>query len=91
MYRTKGGENMLFEKLDRERLGEMVLRLPLSSHHLDHKKVQYTVKDYIIPEKGDLEGQFIRDLFTLSTEEMIHIWFDGSDNANELIMKLSAR
>ncbi|MEK5069736.1 hypothetical protein [Sporosarcina sp. FSL K6-1508] len=79
---------MLFEKLNKDRIGEMALRLPLASLQANHKRVQYTVKDYISPGENDLEGQFVRDLFVLTTDEIIEKWFDGKDEALNLLMNL---
>ncbi|MEK3822105.1 hypothetical protein MKY20_23770 [Cytobacillus sp. FSL W8-0315] len=79
---------MLFSKLDREKIGETVLRLPIVSFHAQHKKVQYTVKDYFLPSEDNLEGQFVRDLFIMNTEELIDKWFDGEENAREIMMNL---
>ncbi|ARA98605.1 MULTISPECIES: hypothetical protein [Anoxybacillaceae] len=78
---------MLYQKLDKEILGERLLRLPLVSHLAHHKRVQYTVRDYTLPGKNDLEGQFVRDLFTLTTEEIIDKWFGGLENAYELLTR----
>lgn len=79
---------MLFQRLDKEKLGENLLRLPLVSFHANHKKVQYTVRDYVLPSEDNLEGQFVRDLFTLTTDELIEKWFDGEDNARQILMNL---
>jgi hypothetical protein len=79
--------NMKFTELVEKKLGGMLLRLPLTSHHAGHNKVQSIVKDYIEP--GDsLEGQFIVDLFKSTTPEIIEKWFGGDENATDLIMKI---
>lgn len=82
---------MKFQKLDKERLGDSVFGLALASHSANHKKVLHTVRDYLCPGEGDLEGQFVRDLFVLTTEELIDKWFDGEENASQLIMGLMER
>ncbi|WP_406944499.1 hypothetical protein ACJA3J_15105 [Halobacillus sp. SY10] len=78
---------MLISKLDEKRLAQQIARLPLASHQANHKWVRSTVNDYILPSEDNLEGQYIVDLFKLTTPEIIEKWFDGEDNAYELLMR----
>jgi hypothetical protein len=78
---------MKIRDIDYAVLGEKVVRLALASHHANHKKVSSTVKDYILPSEDQLEACFLKDLFVLNTEDIIEKWFDGEDNANDIIFR----
>lgn len=82
---------MLFQKLDTNKIGEIVLRIPLISYQLHHKRISSTIRDYVFPDDNHLEGQFVRDLFVLTTNELIDKWFDGEEKAAELIIGLQSR
>lgn len=76
--------NVKYRELNKEKLAQHLVKIPLSAQLLGHNKVQSTVKDYIIPEEDNLELQFIVDLFTLTTPEIIDKWYGGEENASEL-------
>lgn len=80
---------MKIQEIDYAILGEKVVRLALVSHHANHKKVAYTAKDHVKPNEDQLEATFARDLFVLSTEEIIEKWFDGEENAYEILAEIS--
>ena len=80
---------MEIRKLDSEKLGEILLRVPLGSMQAHHKKIQSTINDNFLPGDENLEGQFVRDLFTMDTQEIIDKWYGGSDAARELLLKMS--
>ncbi|MFC0188475.1 hypothetical protein ACFFJY_09270 [Fictibacillus aquaticus] len=76
---------MKIAKLDMKILGEKAVAMALAAHLAKHKKVSSTAKDYIMPGEDHPEAMFMRDLFALTTEEIIDKWFDGSENADDLI------
>ncbi|PJI12378.1 hypothetical protein CTV96_09530 [Bacillus altitudinis] len=75
---------MKIQELDPKKLGEMIMRVPLGSHKLNHKWMK-SVKDYMNPNSDVVESQFIYDLYTLTTEEMIDKWYGGEVSAEELL------
>ncbi len=62
-----------------ERLGSSVFRLPLLSQQLRHRSALGTLQDYLHADVGDVvDGavvEFLKDLHTLSTQEMIKKWY----------------
>lgn len=79
---------MKIKELKEINLSLELKRIPLRAHLLGHEKVESTVKDYMIPNQDNKELEYIVDLFTLTTSEIIDKWFDGEDNADDLNMKL---
>lgn len=63
-----------FKGMDAQKLAEYLVKLPLVANMAGHKEVQYTVNDYILPSEDNLEGQFIVDLFKMTTPEIIEKW-----------------
>ncbi|MCY7751597.1 hypothetical protein MOB18_21285 [Bacillus inaquosorum] len=79
---------MKINDLNKERLGNLLCTIPAHSFDLGHKKVNNTMKNYWLPQKDDLEQQFLFDLFNLDTEEIIDKWYDGEDSASDFLMSL---
>jgi hypothetical protein len=75
------------QELDQNRLGQLLSRIPLASMQAHHKKVSSTMRDYILPTEDDLEAQYVRDLFVLTTDEIINKWFDGEESAADLLFR----
>lgn len=73
------------QKLNLNKLTDLIIRLPLASLQGHHKKVCDTVKDYVLPNEDQLEMEFTKDLFILNTDEIIDKWFDGKENAYDLL------
>lgn len=71
-----------------EKLGIMLKKIPLISMELGHTRAKDTIKDYIMPG-NDVNAMFIKDLFTLTTVEVIDKWYGGEDNAYDLLSKLT--
>lgn len=78
---------MKINDLNPNRLAEVLVRAPLASFHAHHKKIQSTMKDYILPSEDQLEAQFVRDLFVLDTQEIIEKWYGGDESARDLIFR----
>ncbi|AUO14702.1 hypothetical protein [Priestia megaterium] len=76
---------MKFQELDDYKLAQKLLRMPLASMHGDHAYIKSTLEDYIKPSEDDLEGQFVKDLFVLRTDEIIDKWYGGKWEAMNLI------
>lgn len=70
-----------------EKIGIQLRTIPLVSMDMGHNKVSDTVGDYII-RKEDPNATFIRDLFTLTTKEVIDKWYGGEENALDLLSQL---
>ena len=56
-----------------ERLGRMLLKLPVVSGIAGHRKPEYTVKDYLRATNKDAE--FLIDLFSRPTPEILLKWY----------------
>lgn len=68
------------EDLDLERLGELLLRLPLASHELRHTSLRSSLV-YIHALGDSPELDYVRDFLTLGTQEIIDRWFGGGEVA----------
>lgn len=68
--------------LDLERLGSTLLTLPVVTAYLRHTRITSSL-DYMhsMPEGGNPELEFIRDLFTLKADEVFDRWYGGRDTA----------
>lgn len=71
-------DNCRAADLDMAKLGELVFRLPLASKGLRHTNVKSTLS-YI--HGGGLEMEFLKDLLTLKTQELIDNWYGGDEAA----------
>ncbi|MER2111150.1 MAG: hypothetical protein ABS960_00565 [Solibacillus isronensis] len=79
---------MDFSQLDKEEVYQKLMRVPLISMQLNHKHLKSSMRDYILPSDDDLEGQFVRDLFILETDEIIGKWYGGKEEAARLLFAL---
>lgn len=44
-----------------------------------------SLKDYVLPSEDNLEGQYLKDLFTLYTDAIIEKWYGGIEEATNLL------
>ena len=82
---------MLIEKLNTDKVAEILLRVPLISMQLNHKHIKSSLRDYVSPGENHLEAQYVKDLFTLVTDEIIEKWYGGKDDAEILLFKLNEK
>lgn len=75
---------MKIKDLNPEILGELLLRVAPVAMQAQHEWPKSTMIDYINPT-SEGEAEFIRDLFTLKTEEIIEKWYGGRDGAAQLL------
>jgi hypothetical protein len=80
---------MRITELSSEKLGNAVWILPLISKNLGHKHVKSSVQDYLDAKTGSAEQEFIHDVFTMKTNDIIEKWFDGEEAAADLWMKIN--
>lgn len=64
-----------FDSLDLDQVGRSLGGIVCASFHVRHKRVRYTLRDYVRPDTPELE--FLRDAFLLSNDELIEKWFNG--------------
>lgn len=76
---------MKIADLNTEAIAQTLLRVPLVAMHAHHKYPKSTLKDYVVPSEDNLEAQFVKDVFTLTTDEIIEKWYDGQDEAASLL------
>lgn len=78
---------VLANYLDTKKLGNLLLTIVLSSNHLGHKNLK-GVFAYIRKEKGEnLEIEYIKDVFTMKTPDIVNKWFGGDKNASIILQK----
>ncbi|MER2170930.1 MAG: hypothetical protein ABS938_09860 [Psychrobacillus psychrodurans] len=78
---------MKAEELDFSKVGSRLFGAPLASLQGHHKYLKSTFDDYISVDEDDLEGEFVKDILTLSTPEIIDKWYGGTDEALTFILE----
>ena len=74
--------------LDPEAIGNVLIRLALVSHQLNHERVTGSLRPYCNhPENLSAEAQFVYDMFIRRTPEIIDRWFGGDLNASVMIAR----
>lgn len=81
----RGEDKFEDKKLDKEKVLEALLRVPLISMQLNHKHIMSSLKDYVLSSEDNLEGQYLKDLFTLYTDAIIEKWYGGIEEATNLL------
>lgn len=66
--------------LDATLIGDIILKVPTASALAAHERPADTLRDYVKPNTQELE--FVRDLFTLRTDEMADKWYGGAFEAS---------
>lgn len=69
-------------------LATMLKLLPLNSMQLGHANPLGTVRDYLSSNNSSPEIDFIIDLFTASTEEIIEKWYGAETNAGKVLIEI---
>lgn len=82
---------MEIKKLDKEKVIETLLRVPLISMQLNHKHIKSSLRDYVLPNEDNLEGEYVKDLFTLETDAIIDKWYGGEEEATNLLFRLKEK
>ena len=67
--------------LDLERIGAVLRMIPAVSARVGHKSARATLG---YGAATTPESEFVRDLYSLTTPEMIEKWYGGYDNAARL-------
>ncbi|MBO0589600.1 hypothetical protein [Sporosarcina sp. E16_8] len=71
-----------------DKLAVLLKKIPLISMQLGHAKVHGTVRDYLISSETNIELDFVCDLFTMSTKEIIEKWYGGESEAFNLLHQI---
>ena len=69
-------------ELDLETIGEILIRLPAISRRAGHNGPRATL-GYVADTTP--EGNFVRDIFTLTAREMVEKWYGGETGAGRFI------
>lgn len=80
-------KKMEIKKLNAEKLANTLLQVPLVSMQLNHKHIKGSLRDYVSPSEENYEGQFVKDLFTLETDQIIEKWYGGKEEARSILRK----
>jgi hypothetical protein len=70
-------------RLDLQAVGDQLARAVITARQLGHDTTARTIQDYWAPG-GSPEHEFIRDVFTLSPDEIAERWMDGESNAVQI-------
>lgn len=80
---------MKISELDKDKVFQILLRTPLVSMQANHKHIKSTLRDYVFP--NTLESEYVKDLFTLETDEIIEKWYGGKEQAGTLLFQLKKK
>lgn len=76
--------------LDPAALGAILIQIPATSSRVGHASLRATF-GYGSAEDSGPEAQFIRDLFTLPTSEIIAKWYGSRANASRFAAEVFGR
>ncbi|MGM0890425.1 MAG: hypothetical protein ACQEW5_26635 [Bacillota bacterium] len=73
--------------LDENKLTQILLMAPILAKNDNHLQIKTAMKEYPITLGNSLEIEFAKDLFTLTTGEIINKWYDGNFDITGLFFK----
>ena len=69
-----------------ERLGRMILRLPVISGTVGHQWIKDTAKDYFRPDAIEsVEAEFLQDVLSRPVPEVLEKWYPRLDGPNGVL------
>ena len=77
--------------LNLELLGAMLMRLPAAAARVGHVNITSTLAYAAVPENAGRELEFLQDVLSLKTPEMVEKWYGGHGNASRFAGELYAR
>lgn len=77
------------ETLDTTLVGEILMRLPAVSAMLRHTSLRSTL-GYVCGDPESPEQEFVRDVLTKDTGEMVEKWYGGQKHATAIASVLVA-
>ena len=76
-----------YQQLNMEILGLTLLRIPAITALANHKYPKSTLSHDVLQGEEALEAQFVKDLFTLTNDEIVEKWFGSKLNALHILNK----
>ncbi|MFD9627375.1 hypothetical protein [Peribacillus muralis] len=73
--------------LDENKVIPILLMAPILANNENHQQIKTTMKEYPITPENSLEIEFVKDLFCLTTVEIIMKWYDGNLDITGLFFK----
>lgn len=73
--------------LDENKLTQILLMAPILANNENHQQIKTAMKEYRITPGNSLEIEFAKDLFGLTTDEIIIKWYDGNFDITGLFFK----
>ncbi|MFJ7755916.1 hypothetical protein ACQKGI_22005 [Peribacillus muralis] len=73
--------------LDENKLTQILLMAPILANNENHQLIKTAMKEYRITPGNSLEIEFAKDLFGLTTDEIIIKWYDGNFDITGLFFK----
>lgn len=83
-YDVQGVFKIRVKELNLEVVGAIMLKVAPVSKMANHKWPKSTMRDYIDPNSTG-EAEFVRDLFVLTTDEIVEKWYGGIEGAAKFI------
>jgi hypothetical protein len=78
--------------LDPAAIGGVLQRLGSLAWQMGHESVSGTISPYCRhPELLSPEAQFVSDLFSLTTRQLVDRWYGGPDGASRLSAAIAGR
>lgn len=71
---------MKFTELDGQKLGQVLLLAPLYAINHKHSTIKEAILDMNSKPEDSSELEYVKDLFTLDSDEIADKWFEGNKN-----------
>lgn len=78
---------MKIGELDQQKLGRVLIQASMTAHYQKKETLQETMLSFEPDSENTTEWKFVKDLFTLTTDEIADKWYGGKDNSIGFIFK----
>ncbi|MCM3454827.1 hypothetical protein M3685_12945 [Heyndrickxia oleronia] len=78
---------MKIGKLDQQKLGRVLIQASMTALYQKNETLLETMLSFEPDSENKTEWKFVKDLFTLTTDEIAEQWYGGKDNSIGFIFK----
>lgn len=71
---------MKIGELNHQQLGKVLIQASMTALYQKNETLQETMLSFEPDSENKMEWTFVRDLFTLTTDEIADKWYGGKDN-----------
>ncbi|PKR85636.1 hypothetical protein [Heyndrickxia camelliae] len=78
---------MKIGELDQQKLGRVLIQASMTALYQKNETLQETMLSFEPDSENKAEWNFVKDLFTLTTDEIADKWYGGKDKSIGFIFK----